>query len=136
MVSLDYLLTTRKKMSTTKWKCMCPDSEVCNAGYHLQNTCPKSGDKGKIVKAGDATPKPKKAKPAKKAAKKADAKKAPAKKAAAPKAKPKAPSQMSEAEIYDEMARLARRKAKLRAAKRKMEEEEEESESESESEEE
>ena len=131
MVSLDYLLTTRKKMSTTKWKCMCPDSEVCNAGYHLQNTCPKSGDKGKIVKAGDATPKPKKAKPAKKA----DAKKAPAKKAAAPKAKPKAPSQMSEAEIYDEMARLARRKAKLRAAKRKMEEEEE-SESESESEEE
>ena len=115
MVLLDYLLTTRKKMSTTKWKCMCPDSEVCNAGYHLQNTCPKSGDKGKIVKAGDATPKPKKAKPAKKAAKKADAKKAPAKKAAAPKAKkPKAPSQMSEAEIYDEMARLARRKAKLR----------------------
>ena len=127
---LDYLLTTRKKMSTTKWKCMCPDSEVCNAGYHLQNTCPKSGDKGKIVKAGDATPKPKTAKPAKKA----DAKKAPAKKAAAPKAKPKAPSQMSEAEIYDEMARLARRKAKLRAAKRKMQEEEEE-ESESEEEE-
>jgi hypothetical protein len=113
---------------------MCSDPDVCPAGYHLQNTCPKSGDKGKLVKASEPTPKPKKAKPAKKAAKKADAKKAPAKKAAAPKAKPKAPSQMSEAEIYDEMARLARRKAKLRAAKRKMQEEEEEEESESESE--
>ena len=140
MDSLDYLLTTTKKMSTTRsqqiWQCMCSDPDVCPAGYHLQNTCPKSGDKGKLVKASEPTPKPKKAKPAKKAAKKADAKKAPAKKAAAPKAKPKAPSQMSEAEIYDEMARLARRKAKLKAAKRKLqEEEEEEEESESEEEE-
>ena len=131
-------------MPTTRsqqiWQCMCSDPDVCPAGYHLQNTCPKSGDKGKLVKASDPTPKPKNAKPAKKAAKKADAKKArakkaPAKKAAAPKAKPKAPSQMSEAEIYDEMARLARRKAKLKAAQRKLEEEESESEEEEEEEE-
>ena len=126
MVLLDYLLTTRKKMSTTKWKCMCPDPDVCNAGYHLQNTCPKSGDSGDRLKQSDPLPKPKKAKPAKKAA----AKKAPAKKAAAaPKAKKaKAASQMSLAEVYDEMAALERRRTKLetRAAALESESDEEE----------
>ena len=77
---------------------MCPDPDVCNAGYHLQNTCPKSGDSGDRLKQSDPLPKPKKAKPAKKAAaKKAAAKKAPAKKAPAKKAK--AASQMSLAEV-------------------------------------
>ena len=129
LVYVDYLLTTRNKMSTDKWECKAKPSE-CACGWHTQKDCPYTGVAGRKVGKNEKLPKRKDAKKAKKApAKKAAAAKAPAKKAPAK----KAPSKMSEAEIYDELAALSRRKAKLKKAQAAQESE---SESESESEEE